>query len=85
MHMSPAEAITATTINAAHSLGRGSKIGTLESGKRADFVIHDCQDYREIAYFAGVESPWKVYINGELVFDRAASADGRKGGDPLAH
>jgi imidazolonepropionase len=85
MHMSPAEAITATTINAAHSLGRGSKIGTLESGKRADFVIHDCQDYREIAYFAGVESPWKVYINGELVYDRAASADCRKGGDPLAH
>jgi imidazolonepropionase len=85
MQMSPAEAITATTINAAHSLGRGSKIGTLEPGKSADFVIHDCQDYREIAYFVGVESPWKVYINGKLVFDRAASSDCRGGGDPRAH
>jgi imidazolonepropionase len=72
MRMSPAEAIVATTVNAACSLGRGSTIGTLEAGKFADFVIHDCQDYREIAYFAGIESARKVYISGELVFDRAA-------------
>jgi imidazolonepropionase len=49
MKMTPAEAITAATINAAHSLGRGGEIGSLEPGKRADFVIHDCRDYREIA------------------------------------
>ena len=85
MRMSPAEAITATTVNAAYSLGRGFAIGTLEPGKRADFVIHDCQDYREIAYFAGVESAWKVYIDGELVFDRAASGDYLQGGGSLAH
>jgi imidazolonepropionase len=85
MRMSPAESITAATINAAYSLGRGSTIGTLESGKRANFVIHDCRDYREIAYFVGVESPWKVFVGGELVFDRAPSAVHRQEGERLAH
>ena len=42
MKMTPAEAITASTINAAYSLGRGNEIGSLETGKQADFVIHDC-------------------------------------------
>src|SRR5438034_7383084 len=53
MKMTPAEAITAATINAAYSLGRGSELGSLEPGKNADFVIHDCDDYRELAYFFG--------------------------------
>ncbi len=42
MKMTPAQAVTAATINAAYSLGRGDEIGSLEKGKRADFVIHDC-------------------------------------------
>lgn len=71
-HMTPAEAITASTINAAYSLGRGDSIGSLETGKQADFVIHDCADYREIAYYPGVEPAWKVYIHGELVYSRHA-------------
>lgn len=66
MKMSPAEAITAATINAAYSLGLGDEIGSLEAGKRADFVIHDCQDYRELGYFAGIESPVGVYTEGRL-------------------
>ncbi|HEY2147154.1 MAG TPA: imidazolonepropionase, partial [Pirellulales bacterium] len=70
MGMTPAEAITAATINAAHSLGLGAEIGSLEHGKQADFVIHDCQDYREIAYFAGIESAASVYIGGRLVYER---------------
>jgi imidazolonepropionase len=72
MHMTPAEAITATTINAAYSLGRGDATGSLEPGKRADFVIHDCADYREIAYFVGVEPALAVYIGGRCVYRRAA-------------
>jgi imidazolonepropionase len=67
MKMTPAEAITATTINAAHSLNRGDEIGSLEPGKRADFVIHDCEDYREIGYFFGVRHPRAVYIEGYCV------------------
>lgn len=64
MKMTPAEAITAATINAAYSLGRGQRIGSLEPCKHADFVIHDCSDYRELAYFAGLEHPMAVYVNG---------------------
>ena len=66
MKMTPAEAVTACTINAAYSLGRGDEIGSLEKGKRADFVIHDASDYRELAYWFGIEHPWRVYANGNL-------------------
>src|SRR5262249_41271498 len=71
MRMTPAEAITAATINAAYSLNRGHDRGSLEIGKQADFVIHDCADYRELAYFAGIEHPRAVYITGEKVWPRA--------------
>lgn len=67
MKMTPAEAITAATINAAYSLGRGERIGSLEAGKFADFVIHDCEDYREIGYFFGIQHPQAVYIAGNKV------------------
>jgi len=71
MRMTPAEAIVAATINPAWSLGRGREIGSLEPGKLADFVIHDCADYREIPYFFGIEHAHAVYIGGECAFERA--------------
>lgn len=74
MKMTPAEAVTAATINAAYSLGRGDEIGSLEKGKRADFVIHDASDYRELAYFFGIEHPWRVYASGNLASSRDVSA-----------
>jgi len=70
MKMTPAEAVTASTINAAYSLGRGDEIGSLEKGKRADFVIHDVSDYRELAYWFGIEHPWCVYASGKLAYAR---------------
>jgi imidazolonepropionase len=70
MKMKPAESITAATINAAYSLGRGGEIGSLEPGKRADFVIHDAGDYRELAYFFGIEHALSVYSGGNLAFER---------------
>ena len=73
MKMTPAEAITATTINAAYSLGRGDEIGSLEKGKRADFVIHDCEDYRELAYFFGIEHARSVYASGRVAFSQSAT------------
>jgi imidazolonepropionase len=74
MGMTPAEAITAATVNAAYSLDRGAQIGSLEGGKRADFVIHDCRDYRELAYFAGIEPAESVYVSGELAYSRSGAA-----------
>jgi imidazolonepropionase len=70
MKMSPAESVTAATINAAYSLGRGDQLGSLEAGKLADFVIHDCDDYRELAYFFAIEHAWKVYAGGRLAYQR---------------
>ena len=67
MKMTPAEAITSATVNAAYSLKAGESIGSLEPGKVADFCIHDCADFREIPYFFGRETAWKVWVNGEIV------------------
>ncbi len=68
MKMSPAESLSAATINAAYSLNRGDKIGSLEAGKRANFSIFDCEDYREIAYYFGTSLTHSVYIGGKRVF-----------------
>ncbi|HYJ89068.1 MAG TPA: imidazolonepropionase [Pyrinomonadaceae bacterium] len=73
MQMTPAEGITASTINAAYSLNRGQEIGSLEPGKVADFVVHDAEDYREVAYFFGIEHPWQTYTSGRLVYERSTS------------
>jgi len=67
MRMSPAEAITAATVNAAASLNRVDKIGSLEIGKLASFAICDCEDYRELAYWFGVSLVRDVFVRGERV------------------
>ena len=72
MKMTPAEALAAATVNAAYSLGRGDLVGSLEEGKRADFVIHDCADYRELAYFFGVEHARTTFVAGREVYNRTA-------------
>ena len=64
MRLSPAEALTAATINAAYSLGLGDEIGSLEAGKQADFVIHEFDDYRELAYFIAAPMRPRVFIAG---------------------
>lgn len=67
MKMSPTEALTASTINAAYSLDRGETIGSLEPGKLANFVVFDCADYRELAYWFGSAQAQAVYVRGEHV------------------
>ena len=69
MKMSPAEAITASTVNAAYSVNLGDKIGSLEPGKLANFVIFDCEDYRELAYWFGVPQTHAVYVHGDCVLN----------------
>jgi imidazolonepropionase len=67
MKMTPTEAITASTINAAYSLNRGGRIGSLEPGKFANFSIFDCEDYREIAYWFGFPQIHSVFVGGQRV------------------
>ncbi|HSF22708.1 MAG TPA: amidohydrolase family protein [Blastocatellia bacterium] len=67
MRMTPAEAITAATINPAYSLGLGSELGSLEPGKQADVTIFDCEDYRQIPYFFGINHAAVVIKQGRIV------------------
>jgi imidazolonepropionase len=71
MKMSPAEAITASTVNAAYSVERGDMIGSLEPGKLANFVIFDCEDYRELAYWFGLPQTHAVYVRGDCVLNNS--------------
>lgn len=54
LRITPAEAIAAATINAAYSLRRHDRIGSLEVGKYADLAAFDVAGYREIPYYFGV-------------------------------
>lgn len=70
MRMTPAEAITAATINGAYSLDSGQRIGSLEVGKHADAVVFDCSDYRQIPYLFGINHALVVIKSGRVVVDR---------------
>ena len=64
MKMSPAEAITAATINGACALNLQNCKGSLEAGKDADIAIFDAQDYRELPYWFGINRCWKTFLKG---------------------
>jgi imidazolonepropionase len=64
MGLTPAEALTAATINAAHSVGLGASAGSLEPGKSADLLIHEFCDYRELAYFIAAPARPRVFVAG---------------------
>jgi len=70
MSMSPAEAISAATFNAAHALGRAGRIGSLEPGKQGDVAILDCEDYREIPYYFGMNHCWMTIKKGKIAWWR---------------
>jgi len=72
MRMTPAEAITATTINAAHAIGRAKEIGSLEVGKKGDAIVLDVPSHKFLGYRFGVNLVDKVLKNGRIVFDREA-------------
>ncbi len=67
MKLTPAEAICAATINSAYAIDKGDSIGSLERGKKADIVIWDVKNYKEIPYHYGVNLVDKVIKDGEVV------------------
>jgi imidazolonepropionase len=70
MRMTPAEAITAATVNSAYSLGLSERLGTLEEGKQADIVLMDISDYRELPYFFGINHCVVTIKKGNVVINR---------------
>lgn len=68
MGLLPSEAINAATINAAFSIGMGEETGSLKEGKKADFVVYDIEDYREIPSRAGIDHAVRVVKEGEVVW-----------------
>lgn len=63
----PAEALNASTINAAYALGLGDRIGSLEVGKQADILILEAADYRHLAYYFGGNPVQSVVKRGKIV------------------
>lgn len=64
--LTPEEALAGVTRNAAHALGLAQRIGTLEPGKQADFVLWDIADPSELAYFMGYNPCRQVVFKGVL-------------------
>jgi imidazolonepropionase len=73
MKMTPAEGITAATINGACAIRRQARLGSIEPGKQADLAIYDVSDYREIPYFTAVNFCVATFKRGELVWSRNES------------
>jgi imidazolonepropionase len=72
LRLTPEEAIAASTYNPSFVLGRNEEVGSFEEGKRADFLVLDCEDYREIPNRFGINPVAKVYIEGKTCIDNQA-------------
>jgi imidazolonepropionase len=72
MKLTPAEAITAATINAAHAIGRAEEVGSLEVGKKADVLVLDVPNHKFLGYHFGANLVDKVIKNGRVVVDEEA-------------
>lgn len=66
--MTPAEALSAATLNAAHALGRRERLGSLEPGKEADLVVWNCARYRQLPYHFGVNQARLVLKRGRVAW-----------------
>jgi imidazolonepropionase len=67
--MTAAEALTAATLNAACSLGRGARLGSIEEGKQADLVVLDVPNHKHLVYELGRNPVRAVVKAGEVVLD----------------
>ncbi len=67
MHLTPEEAITASTLNAAAALSRSHEIGSIEVGKKADLLLLGLSDYQHLPYHFGENHVEKVVKNGVVL------------------
>ena len=70
LRLSVEQAIVATTINAAHAVGLGDEVGSLEAGKRADILVLNMGDYREIPRRLGVNQVMMALRDGNFLINR---------------
>jgi imidazolonepropionase len=74
MGLTPAEAITATTINGAYALGCANRVGSLEPGKSADVLVLNISDYREMPDHFGVNLAHMTLKRGACIYEEAQVA-----------
>lgn len=70
MRLTPAEAVSAATINAAYALRRADRLGSLEPGKQADIIVMDVADYREIPYYFAWNHCMMTVKKGRVIYSR---------------
>lgn len=78
LNMTPNEVLTSVTINAAYAIDREDKIGSLEVGKNADFVVFDAPNVEYLMYHFGINHTQRVYKNGKLVVDDKVAVYNKK-------
>ncbi len=67
-HLTPAEGLVASTLNAAVAIRREAQVGSLEPGRRCDLVVTQGADYREVPYQFGVNNASVVVSEGRIVW-----------------
>ncbi|MFJ7940599.1 imidazolonepropionase [Peribacillus sp. NPDC096622] len=77
MRLTPAEALTAATYNAACAINRQEKVGSLEVGKQADVVLWNVENYQELQYLFGVNHVKTVWKNGVQVVNDKVKSDSK--------
>ena len=78
LNMTPNEVLTSVTINAAYAIDRADKIGSLEVGQNADFVVFDAPNVEYLMYHFGINHTQRVYKNGKLVVDDKVAVYNKK-------
>jgi imidazolonepropionase len=73
MRMTPDEALTACTLNAAFAIGEGENVGSLEPGRRCDLVVTQGNDYREVPYHFGVNNAAIVVTGGRVAWSESGT------------
>ncbi|PGZ76539.1 imidazolonepropionase [Priestia megaterium] len=75
MKMTPAEVLTACTINAAHAIGRADEVGSIEVGKKGDLVLFDAPNYQTLQYNYAVNLVDTVIKKGKVIVEGGALCD----------